>query len=222
MGDLYSPPRPRRWAWPPPEWEWGWASVIPGVLVIGGPRIYGCWHFVMTGLLPARRPRGGRAGSPAEQPHRLHEPGVGWITGTCSTTSSTTCSAMVPYYNLPKLHALIKDELPPPNSSILDGYREMFAAVKRQREEARLLPQARAAAHSAALPRNRVAPVRARSERRMSCAKGCPTVADLLAARRPAADDDAALFQVSRGRGRRRRRASASPRVPDDILLHPR
>jgi len=39
---------------------------------------------------------------------------------------------MVPYHALPKLHALIKDDLPAPNASIIDGYREMWPAVKRQ------------------------------------------------------------------------------------------
>jgi fatty acid desaturase len=42
---------------------------------------------------------------------------------------------MVPYHALPRLHALIKDDLPAPNRSILDGYREMIGAVMRQRQE---------------------------------------------------------------------------------------
>ena len=28
----------------------GWKAAIP-LLLIGGPRIYGCWHFILTGLL---------------------------------------------------------------------------------------------------------------------------------------------------------------------------
>jgi fatty acid desaturase len=39
---------------------------------------------------------------------------------------------MVPYHALPRLHALIKNDLPPPNASILDGYREMIPAVLKQ------------------------------------------------------------------------------------------
>jgi fatty acid desaturase len=39
---------------------------------------------------------------------------------------------MVPYHALPRLHALVKDDLPAPNTSILDGYREMVPALKRQ------------------------------------------------------------------------------------------
>jgi fatty acid desaturase len=43
--------------------------------------------------------------------------------------------AMVPYHALPRLHALIKDDLPPANPSIVDGYREMIESLKRQRTE---------------------------------------------------------------------------------------
>jgi fatty acid desaturase len=39
---------------------------------------------------------------------------------------------MVPYYNLPKLHETIKHDLPPPNRSIAEGYREMIPAFLRQ------------------------------------------------------------------------------------------
>ncbi|ROU03691.1 fatty acid desaturase [Histidinibacterium lentulum] len=112
----------------------GWASVIP-VLVIGGPRIYGCWHFVMTGLLQ----HGGLAEDVLD--HRLNSrtvymnPVSGWIYWNMQYHIEHHMFPMVPYYNLPKLHELIKDDLPPPNTSILDAYREMFAAVKRQREE---------------------------------------------------------------------------------------
>ena len=35
---------------------------------------------------------------------------------------------MVPFHALPRLHELIKDDLPPPNPSILDAYREMIPA----------------------------------------------------------------------------------------------
>ncbi len=40
---------------------------------------------------------------------------------------------MVPYYALPELHELIKDDLPPPNTSIWDGYKEMMGSVMKQR-----------------------------------------------------------------------------------------
>jgi fatty acid desaturase len=39
---------------------------------------------------------------------------------------------MVPYHALPQLHALIKDDLPTPNSSIAEAFGEMWPALKRQ------------------------------------------------------------------------------------------
>jgi nitrite reductase/ring-hydroxylating ferredoxin subunit len=41
----------------------------------------------------------------------------------------------VPYYNLPALHEEIKAYLPPPKTSMLDAYREVFAALRRQRRD---------------------------------------------------------------------------------------
>ena len=38
----------------------------------------------------------------------------------------------VPFYNLPKLHKLIKDQLPPPNSSFLNGIFEVVPAIIKQ------------------------------------------------------------------------------------------
>ena len=40
---------------------------------------------------------------------------------------------MVPYHALPRLHALIKNDLPPANSSIMDAYREVFASLRQQK-----------------------------------------------------------------------------------------
>jgi fatty acid desaturase len=112
----------------------GWRSVIP-LLLIGGPRIYGCWHMVMTGLLQ----HGGLAEDVLD--HRLNSrtvymnPVSGWIYWNMQYHIEHHMFPMVPYYNLPRLHALIKDDLPPPNTSIIDAYREMFRAVMRQRRE---------------------------------------------------------------------------------------
>ena len=38
----------------------------------------------------------------------------------------------IPFYNLPKLHHLIKDQLPPGNKSFFDGLREMVPAIIKQ------------------------------------------------------------------------------------------
>lgn len=42
---------------------------------------------------------------------------------------------LVPYYNLPALHAIIKEDCPPPYGSILEAYREIVPAVLRQRKD---------------------------------------------------------------------------------------
>jgi fatty acid desaturase len=42
---------------------------------------------------------------------------------------------MVPYHALPRLHALIKDDLPPATPSIWAAFREMVPALIRQQRE---------------------------------------------------------------------------------------
>jgi fatty acid desaturase len=39
---------------------------------------------------------------------------------------------MVPYHALPKLHEIIKNDLPKPNNSMLEAYRELLPVVLRQ------------------------------------------------------------------------------------------
>ncbi|PIV73630.1 MAG: fatty acid desaturase [Rhodobacteraceae bacterium CG17_big_fil_post_rev_8_21_14_2_50_65_11] len=107
-------------------------SLLP-LLLIGGPRIYGCWHMVMTGLLQ----HGGLAENVLD--HRLNarslymNPVSRWIYWNMNYHVEHHMFPMVPYHALPRLHALIKDDLPPANTSILDAYREMIPALIRQR-----------------------------------------------------------------------------------------
>ena len=112
----------------------GWQAAIP-FLLIGGPRIYGCWHMVMTGLLQ----HGGLAEDVID--HRLNSrtvymnPVSRWIYWNMNYHIEHHMFPMVPYYALPDLHDVVKDDLPKPNTSIRDGYCELFAAVLRQRNE---------------------------------------------------------------------------------------
>jgi fatty acid desaturase len=112
----------------------GWMAAIP-FLLIGGPRMYGCWHMVMTGLLQ----HGGLAEDVVD--HRLNSrtvymnPISRWIYWNMNYHVEHHMFPMVPYHALPRLHAAIKHDLPPANPSTWDGYREMFAAVMRQRRE---------------------------------------------------------------------------------------
>ncbi|MCC5973945.1 MAG: fatty acid desaturase family protein [Rubellimicrobium sp.] len=112
----------------------GWASAIP-FLLIGGPRIYGCWHMVMTGLLQ----HGGLADNVID--HRLNSrtvymnPISRWIYWNMNYHIEHHMFPMVPYHALPRLHELVKDDYPPPNPSVLEGYKEMYRAVKQQLKE---------------------------------------------------------------------------------------
>ena len=112
----------------------GWASVIP-VLLIGGPRVYGCWHMVMTGLLQ----HGGLAEDVLD--HRLNSrtvlmnPVSRFIYWNMNYHVEHHMFPMVPYHALPALHEAIRHDLPAPNPSILHAYREMIGALLRQRRE---------------------------------------------------------------------------------------
>ena len=112
----------------------GWRSAIP-LLLIGGGRIYGCWHMVLTGLLQ----HGGLAEDVLD--HRLNSrtvlmnPVSRWIYWNMNYHVEHHMFPMVPYYALPALHAEIGHDLPPPNTSIWSAYREMVRAVLRQRRE---------------------------------------------------------------------------------------
>ena len=109
-------------------------SIIPLVL-IGGPRIYGCWHAVMTGLIQ----HGGLAEDVLD--HRLNSrtvylnPVSRWIYWNMNYHIEHHMFPMVPYFNLPRLHMLIKEDLPAPSPSILAAYRELLLSIWRQRTE---------------------------------------------------------------------------------------
>lgn len=112
----------------------GWAATIP-LLLIGGPRIYGCWHMVMTGLLQ----HGGLAEDVLD--HRLNSrtvhmnPVSRFIYWNMGYHVEHHMFPMVPYHALARLHEAIKHDLPPASPSIRDAYREMFRAIMRQRRE---------------------------------------------------------------------------------------
>jgi fatty acid desaturase len=91
--------------------------------------------MVMTGLLQ----HGGLAEDVLD--HRLNSrtvymnPISRWIYWNMNYHVEHHMFPMVPYHALPKLHALIKNDLPTANPSIVDGYREMIDSLKRQRVE---------------------------------------------------------------------------------------
>ena len=106
-------------------------SIIP-ILLIGGPRFYGAWHFNMTGFLQ----HGGLRDNVTD--HRLNtrtvlmNPFSRFIYLNMNYHIEHHMFPLVPYYNLPKLHEVIKDDLPPPNKSICSAYAEMLPILWKQ------------------------------------------------------------------------------------------
>ncbi|GLS19977.1 fatty acid desaturase [Labrys miyagiensis] len=102
------------------------------LVLIGGPRIYGIWHITLVGLLQ----HGGLADNVTD--HRLNtrtvhmNPISRFIYWNMNYHVEHHMFPMVPYHALPKLHDLIKHDLPPANPSIIAGYREMVPALLRQ------------------------------------------------------------------------------------------
>ncbi len=106
-------------------------SILP-LMVIGLPRLYGAWHHVMTGLLQ----HGGLADNVLD--HRLNSrtvlmnPISRFIYWNMNYHIEHHMFPMVPYHALPRLHALIKDDLPAPSPSITAAYIEMWPVLRRQ------------------------------------------------------------------------------------------
>ncbi len=109
-----------------------WMGSILPLMVIGLPRLYGAWHHVMTGLLQ----HGGLADNVTD--HRLNSrtvymnPVSRFIYWNMNYHVEHHMFPMVPYHRLPELHERIKHDLPVPNRSIAEAFREMWPALKRQ------------------------------------------------------------------------------------------
>ena len=107
------------------------ASILP-LMVIGLPRLYGAWHHVMCGLLQ----HGGLADNVID--HRLNartvlmNPVSRFIYWNMNYHVEHHMFPMVPYHALPRLHALIKDDLPAPDRSIAEAFGKMWPALRRQ------------------------------------------------------------------------------------------
>ncbi len=106
-------------------------SILP-LMLVGLPRLYGAWHHVLTGLLQ----HGGLADNVTD--HRLNSrtvymnPISRFIYWNMNYHVEHHMFPMVPYHALPKLHAMIRHDLPAPNPSMWHGYREMIPAFLRQ------------------------------------------------------------------------------------------
>lgn len=109
-----------------------WFSSLLPLMLIGLPRLYGAWHMVMCGLLQ----HGGLADNVID--HRLNSrtvcmnPVSRFIYWNMNYHVEHHMFPMVPYHALPRLHAMIRHDLPAPSPSILAAYREMVPAFIRQ------------------------------------------------------------------------------------------
>jgi fatty acid desaturase len=107
---------------------WSWLPLM----LIGLPRLYGCWHMVLTGLLQHI----GLADNVID--HRLNtrtvymNPISRFIYLNMNYHVEHHMFPMVPYHALPRLHELIKHDLPAANPSIWHAYKEVWPVVKRQ------------------------------------------------------------------------------------------
>jgi len=110
---------------------WSW---IP-LMLIGLPRLYGCWHMVLTGLIQ-------HCGLDENvTDHRLNtrtvymNPISRWIYWNMNYHIEHHMFPMVPYHALPRLHEIVKHDMPQANSSILDAYRDAIRALMRQAKD---------------------------------------------------------------------------------------
>ncbi len=109
-----------------------WTGSILPFMVIGLPRLYGAWQHVMVGLLQ----HGGLADNVTD--HRMNSRTVlmgpinRFIYWNMNYHIEHHMFPMVPYHALPRLHALIKDDLPTPSPGIFAAYAEMWPILRRQ------------------------------------------------------------------------------------------
>jgi fatty acid desaturase len=109
-------------------------SVLP-LMYIGLPSLYGAWLYILTGLTQ----HAGLAEDTLD--HRLNSrtvymnPVVRFLYWNMNYHVEHHMFPMVPYHALPKLHEVIKHDLPAPNPSMWAAYREMWQAILRQRRE---------------------------------------------------------------------------------------
>jgi fatty acid desaturase len=107
------------------------SSWLP-ILLVGTPRLYGAWHHILTGLMQ----HGGLAENVLD--HRMNSrtvyinPISRFIYWNMNYHIEHHMFPMVPYHALPRLHEMIKNDLPRPTTSILACYREMLPIWARQ------------------------------------------------------------------------------------------
>ncbi len=106
-------------------------SLIP-LLLVGGPRIYGSWHFIMTGYLQHAGLRDNVTDHRLNTRTVLMNPFSRFLYLNMNYHIEHHMFPMVPYYHLPRLHRAVRHDLPPPNRSIWHAYAELLPVLRRQ------------------------------------------------------------------------------------------
>jgi MocE subfamily Rieske [2Fe-2S] domain protein len=106
-------------------------SILP-LLFIGLPNLYGAWLMVTYGLTQ----HAGLAENVLD--HRLNcrtvymNPINRFLYLNMNYHVEHHMFPLVPYHNLPKLHALVKADMPTPYNGLLEAYREIIPTILRQ------------------------------------------------------------------------------------------
>ena len=106
-------------------------SILP-LLYIGLPNLYGAWLMVIYGYTQ----HAGLAENVLD--HRLNcrtvymNPINRFLYLNMNYHVEHHMFPLVPYYNLPKLHAIVRPDMPTPYNSILEAYREIVPTIRRQ------------------------------------------------------------------------------------------
>lgn len=109
-----------------------WMESILPLMLIGLPRLYGAWHHVICGVMQ----HAGLAEDVLD--YRLNSrtvymnPISRFIYWNMNYHVEHHMFPMVPYHALPMLHEKIKHDLPAPNTSTFDAYREIIPTALRQ------------------------------------------------------------------------------------------
>ena len=109
-----------------------WMGSILPLMVIGLPRFYGAWHHIMTGVLQHA------ALADDVIDHRLNSrtfhlnPISRFIYWNMNYHVEHHMFPMVPYHALPRIHELIKHDLPPADGSVWSAYRTVLPVLLRQ------------------------------------------------------------------------------------------
>merc|ERR1719217_1538901 len=108
-----------------------YSSPLP-IMFVFLPYTLGAWHFVLVGVF--------QHASLAQDvlDHRLNtrtcyiNPISAFIYWNMHYHIEHHMFPMVPYYNLPELHEILKPQMPKPYNGIWETYREMIPALKKQ------------------------------------------------------------------------------------------